>query len=131
MFNFLRNERDLAAFSCHYHRLVNNGRYQNLDIVYENSSTVLKADPRWDPSEGTEVTLTCDTQKLKLRDWAVDPVEWSVVFADSRDETVLTPTNAAALPIGNSNGIAQFLILSELVLYFPIVMTYDRCEIEV
>lgn len=81
------------------------------DIVHENPSTVLKADPRWDPSEGTDVTLTCDTQKLKLRDRTVDPVEWFVVFADSKDETVLTQTNAAALPIGNFNGITQFLIL--------------------
>lgn len=72
---------------------------------------MLKADPRWDPSEGTDVTLTCNTQKLKLGDRTVDPVEWSVVFAISKDETVLTQTNAAALPIGNFNGITQFLQL--------------------
>ncbi|XP_046453446.1 fibroblast growth factor receptor 1-like isoform X2 [Daphnia pulex] len=64
-------------------------------------TTVLKADPRWDPSEGTDVTLTCNTQKLKLGGRTVDPVEWSVVFAISKKEKVLTPTNAAAmLPIG-------------------------------
>ncbi len=72
---------------------------------------MLKADPRWDPSEGTDVTLTCNTQKLKLRDRTVDPVEWSVVFAISKEETVLTQTNAAVLPIGNFNGITQFLKL--------------------
>jgi len=70
-------------------------------IVYGNASTVLKVDPRWDPLEGTDVTLTCESQNLKLQNRTVDPVEWFVVFPGSRIETILAPTNATVLPTGN------------------------------
>ena len=66
----------------------------------------LKVEPPSDPLlEGSNLTLKCDSQKLKRRDPPFDPVEWSVVFSDStsRIETILTPTNSVVLPTGIYN----------------------------
>jgi hypothetical protein len=74
--------------------------------------------------EGSNVTLKCDSQKLKRRDPLFDPVEWSVVFADSVNgiETILKPTNSVVLPTGNFNGMFS-RIVSELGLYFLTLTT--------